>query len=179
MGPIHPICGKQTIKIRFGEWNHALAAAGLSHLIKYRGGLRLRLRDEELESGMVQFYSTNPPSDTAQTYDSYSAQRGIASLATMWVRLGKWSEIHAMVRKLLRFCAQPDGSWELGNRVAALSPKWEARPLITKAEAVATQMSGKITAAGYEAASSESDAPAAVIESRCGSWTEALREAKL
>lgn len=44
--------GKQTIQIRFGSWNTALVLAGLSHLLKDRGGLRPQV-SEETNVGVV------------------------------------------------------------------------------------------------------------------------------
>jgi hypothetical protein len=181
----HNLPGKQTPMMRFGGWNNALLAAGLDRLIVSRGGLRPHITDETMWASVVEFYRADLPSYSAASYDTYARERGLASLASVRVRLGQWNEIKPRVRALLRYAANRDGSWDWGESVLGIDPSTEPRNVSTREEsleslkAVAARTHGPLTVQAYESARRSDETPANTVMLRCGTWAEALVDAGL
>lgn len=177
--------GKQTIQIRFGSWNTGLALAGLSHLLKDRGGLRPQVSEETMGASLLEFFRDDLPSYSAQAYDDYARDKDLPSLAALRIRLGTWNEMKLRSRKLLRYAAASDGSWEWADQVLAISPQQEPRNVVTQEEClialvrVAVMSRGPLTVTSYEAARETDEPGAHLIQSRCGSWIKALHLAGL
>lgn len=136
-------------------------------------------------ASLLEFFRDDLPSYSAQAYDDYARDKDLPSLAALRIRLGTWNEMKLRTKKLLRYAAEPDGSWEWAEQVLAISPQDEPRNIVTQQECldalrrVAEMSRGPLTVASYEAAR-DTDAPGAnLIQSRCGSWIKALHLAEL
>lgn len=178
--------GKQTAINRFGGWNAALALAGIpAEKIDNRGGLRPQISEDAIWASLVEFYVEDRPAYSAAAYDTFARDHGLASLATIRVRLGQWSELHSTVRSLLRYAANPDGSSEFCERVLAIIPSEEPRGMVSAEECLqslvhaADTFEGPVTVLAYEAARRPEDPQASMIQMRLGSWIDALVAADL
>ena len=179
------IPGKQTIAMRFGSWNDAMIRAGLINEVVDRGGLRPRISDEELWASVLEFTRQDRPSYSFQAYEEFARERDLGSGATLRNRLGTWTEVRMQIKKLLRYAADRDGSWDWGERVLEVIPGEAERNFVTKKQAgealakVAKTLSGPVTVMAYESARSPKDPNAVIIQSRFGSWVDALVETGL
>lgn len=179
------IPGKQTVAIRFGSWNDALAAAGLEEFILDRGGLRPFISDETLWASVLEFFRADLDNYSFQAYDQYARKQGLGSGASVRNRLGTWTQIKVEVKRLLRYAAQRDGSDTWAESVLAIIPGEEPRNEVTKEEVIAVlrrvadRTSGPLTVQAYEDARNDDDPNAAIAQNRCGSWVDALLEAGL
>ena len=179
----HP--GKQTPMNRFGGWNNALLLAGLGEHVQHRGGPRPQISDETMWASVLQFYRDDLPSYSFDSYNEYARRTGLASGAAVRIRLGSWSQIHERVHEILRYATRRDGSWEWAEKILGIVPDKEPRRISNRAESlaslirVAKRTTGPITIAFYERHRDPRDAQPAVIQLRCGSWVEALRDAGL
>lgn len=177
------IPGMQTVAIRFRSWNEALELAGIENRFDV-GGVRPQIPDEAMWAALLDFYREDLPNYSSLGYGQYAQQFGKPSLASIRARLGNWSKVHATVRKLLRYCAAPDGSWELGERVLAFddesrgradnNPEVALRDLI----AVAKQATGPLTMSFYKASRGNRTRVGTIIR-LFGSWVAALQAAGL
>ena len=176
------IPGKQTIATRFGSWNDAMFLAGLAGEIVDRGGLRPRISDEELWASVLEFTRQDRPTYSFQAYEEFARERELGSGATLRNRLGTWTEVRKEIQKLLRYAVDRDGSWEWGERVLDVIPGEAERNFVTKKQAgealarVSVTFSGPVTVMAYEKARSLKDPNAVIIQSRYGSWVDALLE---
>lgn len=182
---LHGLPGRQTAQNRFGGWNNALVAAGLSHLAKERGGLRKVISDEEIWGSVLLFFREDLPSYSYASYNEYASARDLPSGALARTRLGSWSELKSRVRELLRYAADRDGSWPWGEGVLAVTPGEVHRNHVTADDAIASlravaqRTAGPLSVQAYESARLEGEPPANVIQRRWGSWVTALVTAGL
>ena len=181
----HGYPGKQTPMNRFGGWNNALLLAGLGEHVQDRGGPRPQISDETMWASVLQFYRDDLPSYSFGSYNDYARRTGLPSGAAVRIRLGSWSQIHERIHELLRYATRRDGSWEWAENILGIVPDQEPRRISSRAESlaslirVAERTTGPITVAFYERHRERQDAQPAVIQLRCGSWVEALRDAGL
>lgn len=181
----HGLPGKQTSMIRFGGWNNALRRAGLHHLVQDRGGLRPTMPDEVLWAALLQFFRDDVEKYSYAGYERYWKSRGLPSAATIRARLGSWNDVKARVRQLMRYAVAPDGTWEWGEAVLAVDPEHHPRKVVSKEmvldalREVAARTVGPLTVALYEEHRAPTHPSAALVQSRCGLWIDALHYAGL
>ena len=179
------IPGKQTVANRFGSWNTALALAGLGDQTYDRGGLRPTISDEALWASVLEFFRADLPNYSFQGYEDFARQHGLGSGALLRQRLGTWTGVRERVRELLRYSAEPDGSWEWGEMVLAVSPRDQPRASATRESAIAALqrvagvITGPVTVQAYENARNPDEPQANLVQKRCGSWIHALHLAGL
>lgn len=176
----HGLPGKQTAQNRFGGWNNALLASGLADRIGHRGGLRPVISDEEMWASVLQFMRADLEAYSFRAYETYAAERGLASGAVIRRRLAPWAEVKVQVRELMRYAADRDGSWAWAESVLRVTPGEERRNYFTMDEAIealksiASRLDGPLTVEAYEAARGAGQPPGVVVLRRLGSWTNAL-----
>ena len=181
----HGLPSKQIPTMRFGGWNNALRRAGLHHLVLDRGGPRPTMPDEVLWAAVLQFFRDDVERYTYQGYEQYWKSRGLPSTSTIRARLGSWSDVKARVRQLMRYAVAPDGTWGWGEAVLAVHPEQYPRNVVSKETAlealreVAARTTGPLTVALYEEHRDPTHPNAAMVQSRCGLWINALHEAGL
>ena len=181
----HGLPSKQIPTMRFGGWNNALRRAGLHHLVQDRGGPRPTMPDEVLWAAVLQFFRDDVEKYTYQGYEQYWKSRGLPSTSTIRARLGSWSDVKARVRQLMRYAVAPDGTWGWGEAVLAVHPEQYPRNVVSKETAVdalrevAARTTGPLTVALYEEHRDPTHPNAAMVQSRCGLWINALHEAGL
>jgi hypothetical protein len=162
-----------------------LLLAGLGEHVQDRGGPRPQISDETMWASVLQFYRDDLPSYSFGSYNDYARRTGLPSGAAVRIRLGSWSQIHERIHELLRYATRRDGSWEWAENILGIVPDQEPRRISSRAESlaslirVAERTTGPITVAFYERHRERQDAQPAVIQLRCGSWVEALRDAGL
>ena len=136
-------------------------------------------------ASVLQFYRDDLPSYSFDSYNDYARRTGLPSGAAVRIRLGSWSQIHERIHELLRYATRRDGSWEWAENILRIVPGQEPRRISSRADSlaslirVAERTTGPITVAFYEHHRNPQDAPPNVIQLRCGSWVEALRDAGL
>lgn len=181
----HGVPGRQTVTIRFGKWNNALAMIGEGEDLNVRRGRHPQITDEELWATLYTFLREDRPSYTASAYSLWAGSEGLPSLPTLRHRLGSWNSMLATVRKLLRYAAARDGSWELGERVLAVTPGDFPRQILTEEQclaalrAVASRISGPMSSIAYETHRTAEEPSAGAVGQRCGSWVQAMVNAGL
>ena len=181
----HGLPSKQIPMMRFGGWNNALRRAGLHHLVQDRGGPRPTMPDEVLWAAVLQFFRDDVERYTYQGYEEYWKSRGLPSTSTIRARLGSWSDVKARVRQLMRYAVAPDGTWGWGEAVLAVHPEQYPRNVVSQETAlealreVAARTTGPLTVALYEEHRDPTHPNAAMVQSRCGLWINALHEAGL
>lgn len=177
--------GKQTAMIRFGGWNNALRHAGLDHLVQDRGGRRPEMSDEVLWAALLQFFRDDVENYSYDGYEQYWKPRGFPSAATIRARLGGWNDVKERIRELMRYAVAPDGNWEWAEAVLAVHPEQHPRNVASKEKSiealreVGARTTGPLTVALYEEHRAPTHPSAAVVQSRCGLWINALHEAGL
>lgn len=177
--------GKQTVSMRFGGWNAALIRAGLHEYVVDRGGPRPVISDAEMWASVLKFLRADLQSYSFGAYDTYAGELGLASGATIRVRLGSWSSIKDRARELLRYAANRDGQWAWAEEVLAVVPGEAPRNYLGPQQALAALrrvsdlVEGPLTVVAYERARNGDDPNGAVIQDRLGSWINALVQAGL
>ncbi|MBB1483672.1 hypothetical protein H5392_07325 [Tessaracoccus sp. MC1865] len=177
--------GKQTVAIRLGSWNEAMALAGLGQYVGERGGTRPVISDEELWASLVEFLTADLESYSFLGYENYARSSGLGSGALVRQRLGGWSDVLLKVRDIMRYAADRDASWAWAESILDVVPGDAPRNVVTHDDAlaslgrVASLFTGPVTVQAYETHRQTDDAPAPLIQRRCGSWIAALVEAGL
>lgn len=172
--------GKQTVSMRFGGWNASLMRAGLHEFVMDRGGPRPVISDAEMWASVLQFLRADLQSYSFSSYQSYASDVGLASGATIRVRLGSWSSVKDRARDLLRYAANRDGRWAWAEDVLAVVPGEAPRNYLTSEQAlealrrVANFIDGPVTVQAYEAVRRHDDPNGAIIQDRLGSWINAM-----
>lgn len=178
----HSLPGKQTIHIRFGSWNTALALAGVGGAVDNRGGLRPHLDDAVLWATLYEFFTSDAASFSVKGYDEWARANDRASLATLRNRLGMWSELWGRTRELMRYAADRDGSSEWAEEVLQIVPGEVERKIISQDQClaavkrVADATTGAMTVQLYERERTDDEPAAIVVAKKCGSWIHALHQ---